>query len=127
MNGDTGKLYATSPEPIMVAPPSTTNAAIPTNTNTTNTNNIPDYTAMNGAVTSNTSNNNLQQQTGTPGGGDLNDPQDMNAVAARNSSPNHTTPVPNNSTDSATGGGANMPLEQLKQLLSTQLDYYFSR
>lgn len=101
MNGDTGKLYATSPEPIMVAPPPSSNT-----TNSTNTSNVPDYTAMNGAVPNSNTSNSVTQGGADP---DL----------ARN----QMSPT-NGSNGSA---GANMPLEQLKQLLSTQLEYYFSR
>lgn len=112
MNGETGK-YPTSMEPVMFQ-----SVAVPPPTNIpTIDNNMPEYATISAVAIS------LNNQQGVSvGANDTNDTQDtssnMRQVAMSGN-------IQNNNDQSVSV--SNMSLEQLKQMLSTQLEYYFSR
>lgn len=122
MNGDTGKLstgtvYPTSsPEPILgVTPLGITNNN--NNNNMTTTTTSVSLTAANSSTITNQSqtqnSTDFPTMNGAEGGSDYSD------------TPNNTNE--NNGRVTTTPDGNAIPIDQLKQLLSAQLDYYFSR
>jgi hypothetical protein len=115
MNGGDISKYPIISESMILAPPMLPNMV---NSNS----NLTDYMSMRVSAVNSTSND---QQTASGGNIDSIDSQDVGLTLQQSTSNLVPVNIPNNNDQDIVG--SKISLEHLKQMLSTQLEYYFSR